>query len=193
MSSAINHDLSFSGWESYLGSGIGGAAGGALIGSGIIEPHLVGAVSGGTGTLVTESLEYVSGENRDRTIGDIAFNTIWDASVGAVLAGLSDKIKIPGITSGRGNMDASYRMVLTKLRKGLIKNFTWKTIKNGLISNFLGGAGESVLVGIWGSDLVESLWGIISKSENNSLKDIVREWLKDSINSLTDNGSTCAL
>ena len=32
-----------------------------------------------------------------------------------------------------------------------------------------GGAGESVLAGIWGSDLAESLWGIISKSENNSL------------------------
>lgn len=189
VTSAFNGEFSLSGWETYTGAAVGGAAGGVLVGSGIIDPRIVGAVSGGASTAVTQGLEYASGKNRDRTLGDIAFNTAVDAGVGAAFGWLSGKIRIPGITSGSGNMDASFRMVLTKINK-YGYSFTWKTLKNGIVSGFFSGGMEAVMGGILGSDLIENFVSSISGSQSKSWQDTLREFLKDLIFN-QDEGCTC--
>jgi len=49
--------------------------------------------------------------------------------------------------SGINSYDASFKMVITKLKQGSIKKFHYKTIRNGVISGLPGGALENIASG----------------------------------------------
>ncbi|WP_147338999.1 MULTISPECIES: hypothetical protein [unclassified Ruminococcus] len=46
--------------------------------------------------------------------------------------------------SGINSYDASFKMVITKLKQGSIKKFHYKTIRTGVISGLPGGALENI-------------------------------------------------
>jgi hypothetical protein len=51
--------------------------------------------------------------------------------------------------SGINSYDASFKMVITKLKQGSIKKFHYKTIRNGVISGLSGGALENIASGFF--------------------------------------------
>lgn len=51
--------------------------------------------------------------------------------------------------SGTNSYDASFKMVITKLKQGSIKKFHYKTIKNDVISGLSGGALGNIASGFF--------------------------------------------
>lgn len=51
--------------------------------------------------------------------------------------------------SGINSYDASFKMVITKLKQGSIKKFHYKTIKNDVISGLSGGALGNIASGFF--------------------------------------------
>lgn len=49
--------------------------------------------------------------------------------------------------SGINSYDASFKMVITKLKQGSIKKFHYKTIRNGVISGLSEGTSENIASG----------------------------------------------
>ena len=49
--------------------------------------------------------------------------------------------------SGRGSYDASFKMVVTKLKNGNAKAFSWKTIRNGTVAQMTDSYMENITNG----------------------------------------------
>lgn len=62
---------------------------------------------------------------------------------------LSKKIPVFKRLSGINSYDASFKMVITKLKQGSIKKFHYKTIRNGVISGLPGDALENIASGFF--------------------------------------------
>ena len=133
----------FSNWETYVGSGIGGAIGGVT--SLYAGPVVGAAVGSGTSSLIGQGLENLTGSNR-RSASEIARNTVVDTAIGALSAKFVP-LKCSGITSGRNSMSAIYKSGLTKLKNKTASKMSMKTIGKGVASELIGGLPGSAAAG----------------------------------------------
>ncbi len=144
-------------WQSYVGAFFGGAVGGILTLSG--NYALASAFESGLSTFLGQHLENLTG-GQQRTSLEIMFNTGVDASLAALLSKgfdkltskvskkLSQKFNFFRRLAGAGSYDASFKMVLTKLTNGQIKNVSIKTIRNGVIGGLAGSFFENIFDGV---------------------------------------------
>lgn len=131
-----------SSWQSYVGSATGGFVTGstfAITGN----MALAGAAGSATETFVGEGLSMVTGakgyqKSDGYSWGKLVANTAKNAAIGAgsgyIFGKAAKYIKIPGITKGRGSMEAVWKQVMTKASKGQIANITLKTMGKGLLA-----------------------------------------------------------
>lgn len=132
--SVLNGKLSFSNWQTYAGAILGGAIGGAVLGS-TGNVNLANAVAGATTTGIGMSLEKLTGCS-DKSWAEIGANAVVD---GAISYGLGKLPGVKNITAGKNNMSAVYKSGLTKLRNKTVSNISKKVYKKGVISGFVGG------------------------------------------------------
>ena len=139
-----------------IGAVFGGAMGGIM--TLFCGPAGSGAADAILSSLLTDGLKGIF-DQQDKTLEEIILGAMIDgataAALGKLLEGPTNKIskllseKIPGLKrlAGKGSFDASYHMVLTKLQKELIENVSFKTIRNGVISNLVGDFAKNILSG----------------------------------------------
>ena len=121
-------------WEQAAGSFAGGAVTGAMVANGV--PLVVAnSLGSAAGEAVTQVANAASG--KDVSGGKF----VVAAAVGAI-AGAAPKTVMKGITSGRGNMEATFKGQMTKLGNGTINNISGKTVAKGIASGVVGGAGQ---------------------------------------------------
>ena len=135
-------EWSMSSWQTYVGAAVGGAIGGAL--TPILGPVSTAAINGAVSSLVGMGLENITGDS-NYSFGEILATSVFTGAFSGLTAGLVDKIKIPGITSGRGSLSSIQKQINTKLVRNKISNISAKTfgkmlaleLCNSLPSNFL--------------------------------------------------------
>ena len=115
----------FSSWQTYVGAGLGGAIGGAL--TPFLGPVSTAFITGATSSIIGMGLENATGA-ANYSFGEIFFTSLTSGTVSGVTAGLFDKIKIPGISSGKGSLSSIQKQINTKLVNGSIKNVSMNTI-----------------------------------------------------------------
>ena len=110
----------WSGWEDYVGAGIGGAASGeTLLYAG---PVAAGAVGGLATNVSKQLLKNLTGKQCGYNFTSVAVDT----SIGG-LAGFIPGVRINGITSGRGNWNSIYKQIATKFRNNAISKVGLRT------------------------------------------------------------------
>jgi len=144
-------------WGEFLGSVIGGAIGGAIT---FALPGLGLGISGFISGFTTEAGAMlgtnITGET-NYSIGQILTNSFFVGVFAGVSTKLMSKIRIPGVSSGRGSFSAIYNQMQTKLKKELIKHISIKTLSKmlavdlykGLFATMLGIAYEKGNVKEW--------------------------------------------
>lgn len=151
-------------WQSYIGAALGGAAGGVLT----LTGNTVAAcmVDGAISTLFSESLENITGGEK-RSMSDIWTDTILSAVTSGIfckgfnaLSTKLSKVLAKNVTclsrlAGRGSYSASFNMVVTKLKNKTIKNFTYKTVINGVISGLSGNFVKNIAYGFGLDDFIK--------------------------------------
>lgn len=156
--SVKNGEWSGSSWQEYTGAAAGGFVQGTVFV--IAGPTAAGAAGAATETLITNGLNMATGvegytAEDDYSFGDLLFDTGKSAAGGAIAGftfGQAAKyIKIPGLTSGKGNYAAIWKQVMTKARNGTIANVTWKTIYKGLVSFGLVKTADTIISKGWDS------------------------------------------
>lgn len=173
-----------SSWESYVGAAAGGFVEGSVFV--VAGPTAAGAAGAATETLVTNGLSMIAGEKGYRKedgytvgklLGDTAISGAKGAAAGFAWGAAAKYLKIPGITSGRGNMSAVWKQVMTKAQRGIIQNVTMKTLGKGLLS----------------FGLVKTMDAIIDKGiskAKDEAKKFFTEKGKELIEKLTQGGKT---
>ena len=145
-------------WQSYIGSAIGGFAGGVLLL--LTNPIAACSAEAAISTFFGENLENITGGQKRSTFeilfdtglstGTAAFFSVALSKItGKLSKTLSKKIPVFKRLSGINSYDASFKMVITKLKQGSIKKFHYKTIRNGVISGLSGGALENIASGFF--------------------------------------------
>ena len=140
--SAKNGHVSVSSWQSYVASATGGFVQGSVyVATGSSE--IAGAAGCASETFISNGLNMISGVEGYRsedgyTVANLFFDTAKagkDGAISGFVFGKAGKyIKIPGITSGRGNWDAVVRGKLTAAAHGFVKNIGVKTIMKGIVT-----------------------------------------------------------
>ncbi len=153
-----------------FGSFFGGIAGGVLTLTGNVV--VASAVNSGISTFFAESFESITGGEKRSTL-TIFTDSLLDAGLAALFSKGFDKLtgiagkklsKLPFLKrlSGRGSYDASFKMVLTKLKNKQIKNFTIKTFRNGVFSGLWDSTFENIFSGVLNGsgikDYINRLW-----------------------------------
>lgn len=150
-------------WQDYVGAAIGGAVGGILtLVCGPGNP-LPGAVDAMLSSLITNSLKDLSGDESmtleqlwlEATVSAVtalALGKLFDWGTDKLSKVLSENIPALSRLAGQGSYSASYKMVLTKLKNGTIKNFSNKTIRNGVLAGLSGDFLKNVVNGLTGLD-----------------------------------------
>lgn len=132
-------------WQSYIGSAIGGFSGGVLLL--LTNPIAACSAEAAISTFFGENLENITGGQKRSTF-EILFDTglstgtaaFFSVALSKITGKLSKKIPVFKRLSGINSYDASFKMVITKLKQGSIKKFHYKTIRNGVISGLSEGA-----------------------------------------------------
>jgi len=107
---AITGEWKFSSWETYVGNMIGGAVGGVIS---LFNPF-AGMVIGGTlGTFAGLAIGKATGSN-DMSWGEIGVLTAVSLGVNLMTAGLTQSLKIPGITKGSHSWQQVFKSGFTK-------------------------------------------------------------------------------
>ena len=135
-------EWTMSSWQTYVGAVVGGAIGGAL--TPFLGPVSTATINGSLSSLVGMGLENITGAS-NYSFGEIFATSAFTGAFSGVTAGFIDKVKIPGITSGRGSLSAIQKQINTKLVKNQISRISAKTfgkmltleLCNSLPSNFL--------------------------------------------------------
>ena len=153
-------------WQSYFGALLGGIAGGVLLLTG--NPVAACAVDSAISTLFGESLEALTGGEK-RPMGEILLDTAISAGTAAIFSKLFDKLAgklskglskyIPGLrrlSGGRGSYSACFKGAITRLTKGSYKNFTIKSIRNGVMDGLVGSYLSSFANGLGLNDLISN-------------------------------------
>jgi RHS repeat-associated protein len=132
----------------------GAAVGGAIFGEGIVNmPETLGgsvvaaaALKGATQGFVSNALQQgvdnLTGDQKGFSLKSSAIST----GLGAATGGLAPKmpeLKVPGITSGQGNMRAVAKGVATKIEKGLASSMSLKTAVKGAVGGQVANAGKT--------------------------------------------------
>ena len=142
-------------FRDYFAAAIGGAVGGVLSLS--CGPMVTCAFTSGFTTYFGGHFKNATGGENGvkKSSEEILFSTFVDATIAVVCAKGSDKLgkslsKFAPFKrlAGRGSYGASYDMVKTKLSNGIIKNFTSKTVRNGIISEMAGSTFENLTNGV---------------------------------------------
>ena len=128
--------------QTYAGAVIGGAVGGAL--TPVLGPISTATINGVVSTVVGMGLENVTGES-NYSFGEIFTTSVLFGVVSGITVGLIDRVKIPGITSGRGSLSSIQKQINTKFVRNQISRISTKTFGkmlllefcNSLPSNFL--------------------------------------------------------
>lgn len=111
----------FSGWNSYISAGVGGFVGGwATLYTGPGGSMVGGAIGNALSTFLQESFKSME------TYGNLSGISYKNVGISAV-AGLIPGPGIGGITRGRGSFGAVTMQMITKMERGIINNFTYKT------------------------------------------------------------------
>ena len=145
-------------WQSYIGSAIGGFAGGVLLL--LTNPIAACSAEAAISTFFGENLENITWGQKRLTFeilfdtglstGTVAFFSVALSKItGKLSKTLSKKIPVFKRLSGINSYDASFKMVITKLKQGSIKKFHYKTIRNGVISGLSGGTLENIASGFF--------------------------------------------
>ena len=149
VTSVVTGKKTVSSFQSYLGAAVGGAVGGA-VGAAIGNPAAArvaeNAVTGFVTTATSMTFNNMSGTT-DYTLGEIIGNSLFDS---AVSVGLGEIVKVNKITKGRGNMAATYRAGLTKIR-GHINNvhkMSLKVLGKGLLSKIVSNIPMNIYLGV---------------------------------------------
>ena len=136
------------------GSVAGAAVGGALFGEGIVNAPetlggsvvaaaaLKGAVQGAVSNAVQQGVDMATGEQKSFNGKALAVSTV----AGAVTGGIASKVpltKIPGISSGKGNMNAVAQAVRTKIANGTVAGMSVTTAIKGAIGGQVANAGRT--------------------------------------------------
>lgn len=142
VNSVANGKPTFSSWQSYVGTAVGGfAEGSVLVATG--SKTLAGAAGGSAETLVTNGLNMATGVDGytaedgyswKNLLADTAIAGGKGAIEGFAYGTASKYIKIPGITKGVGNYSATWKQLMTKAQKGIIENISWKSIGKGIVA-----------------------------------------------------------
>ncbi len=117
----------WSSWESYVGAGLGGAAGAEIL-LYTANPFLAGAGGAATSNLATQGLEWATGTRKEFDFLGLGI----DITIGT-LSGFIPGARIPGITAGRGSWQAVSRRIITGIRGGsisrlsMIRRGAWRT------------------------------------------------------------------
>ena len=141
-------------WQSYIGSAIGGFSGGVLLL--LTNPIAACSAEAAISTFFGENLENITGGQKRSTF-EILFDTglstgtaaFFSVALSKITGKLSKKIPVFKRLSGINSYDASFKMVITKLKQGSIKKFHYKTIRNDVISGLSGGALENIASGFF--------------------------------------------
>lgn len=139
-------------WQSYIGSAIGGFSGGVLLL--LTNPIAACSAEAAISTFFGENLENITWGQKRLTF-EILFDTglstgtvaFFSVALSKITGKLSKKIPVFKRLSGINSYDASFKMVITKLKQGSIKKFHYKTIRNGVISGLSEGALENIASG----------------------------------------------
>lgn len=142
-------------WQLYIGSAIGGFAGGVLLL--LTNPIAACSAEAAISTFLGDNLENITGGQKRSTF-EILFDTGLSTETaffsvalskitGKLSKTLSKKIPVFKRLSGINSYDASFKMVITKLKQGSIKKFHYKTIRNGVISGLSEGTLENIASG----------------------------------------------
>lgn len=123
-------------WQEATGSFAGGFVTGAAVANGVPLVY-ANALGSGVGEGITQTLNAATGE--EASFGKV----IVAVGTGAITAKLPD-FKLPGVSSGAGNMQAAFKGQITKLTTGSTKNVTSTTITNGVISGVVGGVFQQI-------------------------------------------------
>jgi len=136
------------------GGVIGAAVGGAIVGEGVVNipetlggsavaaAALKGAAQGAVSNLVQQGVDNATGDQKGFSGKSLAIST----GLGAVTGGLASKVpdlKIPGISSGKGNMKAVAEGVSTRIANGTASNMSLKTALKGAIGGQVADAGKT--------------------------------------------------
>lgn len=133
-------------WQDYIGSALGGAVGGILMLTG--NATLACTVNAGISSFMSGHLSNLTGGEYKSSLsimGDSLFSAGFTFGLGKIcekpvdiskkwLSRKFSNVHTIRKLAGKGNYDASFRMVLTKLKNGTNKAFSWKTVRNGVVS-----------------------------------------------------------
>lgn len=146
-------------WQDYVGSAVGGAVGGILLLSG--NGTLACTVNAGISSFLSGHLSNLTGGEKKSSLeimGDSVISAGLTFGLGKIFGKHVDqsKRKLSRLfsnnnairrLSGRGSYDASFKMVVTKLKNGNAKAFSWKTIRNGTVAQMTDSYMENITNG----------------------------------------------
>lgn len=100
-----------SSWQTYVGTRLGGAIGGAL--TPFFEPVTISFITGVSSTVMSMGLSNVTGAS-NYSLGKILATSLLIDSGSGITAGILDNVKIPTVNSGRGSLSAVYANLIFK-------------------------------------------------------------------------------
>lgn len=148
----VKGDFSYD-WEDYVGSAVGGAAGGVTT---LYAGPVAGcAVESGLSTLVSGGIKMADGKS-NQSVGELLVDTGVNTGLGGLFGKFVPELKIPKITKGRGSYAAVFKAGITKIQRGIAKRMSLKVVAKGVASSLLGGAIATFVSGIT-SELYDAL------------------------------------
>lgn len=146
-------------WQDYVGSAVGGAVGGILMLSG--NASLACSVDAGTSSFLSGHLSNLTGGEKKSSL-EIMGESVFSAGLTFGLGKICEKpvnitkkwlsknfsnIHAIKRLAGRGNYDAAFRMITTRLKNGNASAFSWKTIRNGGVAGMTDSYLENIVNG----------------------------------------------
>ena len=136
------------------GAIVGAAVGGAIVGEGIVNiPETLGgsvvaaaavkgAAQGAVSNFVQQGVDNATGNQKGFSGKSLAVSTIMGGATGGLASKLPD-VKIPGISSGAGNMKSVAQGVATKIEKGIVSRMSLKTAIKGAVGGQVANTGRT--------------------------------------------------
>ena len=128
-----------SSFSDYVGAAFGGAVSGAILaatGNSVMANALAGAAGSAVSSLMQQGIDISTGKQDCINLGEVGKDIAIGFAVGAALPGC----KVPGVTTGKGSMQAVTNQMRTKLANKTITNVTLKTSAKMAVSRQVNGA-----------------------------------------------------
>ena len=124
---AISGQFNWS-WGGFVGGILGGALGGAFGYCVSFGENFWSGFFSSAGTMIGENI--VGDANYSAV--DIALVSLLNGAISVFSAGIMGKIKVPGISAGRGSFSAISKQIFTKFNRGIISKISAKTFSKML-------------------------------------------------------------